>query len=68
MLLKIIFRIRLQEATVEEGKLRKQVENSEYELQLQKKELTNTHAQEKLTLVKVCCLKYHSMKFHSILS
>ncbi|XP_011329408.1 putative leucine-rich repeat-containing protein DDB_G0290503 [Ooceraea biroi] len=43
---------RLQEATVEEDKLRKQLENSEYELQLQKNELANTHAQEKLKLVK----------------
>ncbi|RLU17407.1 hypothetical protein DMN91_009642 [Ooceraea biroi] len=48
----MIFRIRLQEATVEEDKLRKQLENSEYELQLQKNELANTHAQEKLKLVK----------------
>jgi len=40
----------------EQNKLRKQLENSEYELQLQKNELANAHAEEKLTLVKVCCL------------
>ncbi|XP_011694824.1 PREDICTED: polyamine-modulated factor 1-binding protein 1-like isoform X2 [Wasmannia auropunctata] len=43
---------RLQEAMEEQNKLRKQLENSEYELQLQRNELANAHAAEKLTLVK----------------
>ncbi|XP_011869249.1 PREDICTED: myosin-4-like, partial [Vollenhovia emeryi] len=43
---------RLQEAVAEQNKLRKQLENSEYELQLQRNELTNAHVEEKLTLVK----------------
>ncbi|XP_036150376.1 probable DNA double-strand break repair Rad50 ATPase, partial [Monomorium pharaonis] len=43
---------RLQEAVTERNKLRKQLENSEYELQLQRNELANAHAEEKLTLVK----------------
>ncbi|XP_029664492.1 autophagy-related protein 23-like [Formica exsecta] len=42
---------RLQEAMMEQNKLCKQLESSEYELQLQKNEL-NTYAKEKLILVK----------------
>ncbi|TGZ50773.1 Uncharacterized protein DBV15_01744 [Temnothorax longispinosus] len=43
---------RLQEAIAEQNKLRKQLETSECELQLQRNELANAHAAEKLTLVK----------------
>ncbi|XP_067212990.1 golgin subfamily A member 6-like protein 26 [Linepithema humile] len=43
---------KIQEALTEQNKLRKQLENSEYELKLQKNELTNSQA-EKLTLVKI---------------
>ncbi|XP_071563815.1 uncharacterized protein [Temnothorax nylanderi] len=43
---------RLQEAIAEKNKLRKQLETSEYELQLQRNEMANAHAAEKLTLVK----------------
>ncbi|XP_077270503.1 uncharacterized protein LOC143901802 isoform X2 [Temnothorax americanus] len=43
---------RLQEAIAEQNKLRKQLETSENELQLQRNELANAHAAEKLTLVK----------------
>ncbi|XP_014483307.1 PREDICTED: synaptonemal complex protein 1-like isoform X2 [Dinoponera quadriceps] len=42
---------RLQEATTEENKLRKQLEDSVYELQSQKNALTQTH-EEKLKLIK----------------
>ncbi|XP_072747711.1 uncharacterized protein [Anoplolepis gracilipes] len=41
---------RLQEAMMEQNKIYKQLENSEYELQSQKNEL-NTYTKEKLTLV-----------------
>lgn len=48
------FLIRLQETMVEQNKLYKQLENSEFELQSQKNEL-NTYIKEKMVLVKVCC-------------
>lgn len=63
-----MFWIRLREAVAEGDKLRKQLENSEYELQLLKKELASTHAEEKVKPVKVCYLKCRSMKFHRSLA
>lgn len=60
-IIKMIFRIRLQEAMVEQNKLCKQLENVEYELQLQKNEL-NMSTQEKL---KVCFISRNvSKKFY----
>ncbi|XP_025160423.1 WEB family protein At5g16730, chloroplastic-like [Harpegnathos saltator] len=43
---------RFQEATIEQNKLRKQLEDSVCELQSQKNKLANVHAEEKLKLVK----------------
>lgn len=43
---------RIQKALMEQNELRKQLENCEHEVQLQKNELMNNHA-EKLTLIKV---------------
>lgn len=41
-----------------QNKLQKQLENSENELQLQRNELMSTNAEEKLTIVKVRCIKH----------
>ncbi|CAL1672770.1 unnamed protein product [Lasius platythorax] len=43
----MIFRVRLQEAMVEQNKLNEQLQNFEYKLQLQKNEF-NTSIEEKL--------------------
>jgi len=53
----------MQAALLEQDKLRKQLENSEHELQLQKNELTNSNA-EKLELIKVCN-RHFSKKFYT---
>lgn len=56
--IEIILPIRLQEATTEQNKLQKQLEDSVRELQSQKNGLTNAYAEEKSTLVKVRYIRH----------
>lgn len=53
----------MQAVLTEQNKLRKQLENSEHELQLQINELTNSNT-EKLKLIKVRSRRF-SKKFYS---